>query len=162
MPSASDHGLDQTPSSEKKHEAGDSTQSVPLKTVSGTIEWRGPIEYLAGFSSPANLGVTCFLNVVLVAMYQRFRNNPNAWIPTSVVGQEIRKILRTMGMPQCDVDDMRKHLQWLLLELNLPYNLQHSFDETWLSIMEHFSDCPMTTTSMTRKCVVCGTQSAID
>ena len=81
MPFASDHGLDQTPSSEKKHEAGDSTQSVPLKNVSGTIEWRGPIEYLAGFSSPANLGVTCFLNVVLVAMYQRFRNNPNAWIP---------------------------------------------------------------------------------
>ena len=157
----SDRGLEQTPSSAKKHKVADSVQSDPVQT--DTVEWSGPIEYVDGFSAPANLGVTCFLNVVFVAMYQSFRINPNAWEPTSIVGQEIRKILRTMGMPHVDHQIMHKRsLMWLLEQLNIPHDIQNAFDETWALIMEHFSDCPMVTTNMSRSCVVCQTKSTTD
>ena len=145
----SDQGLDQT---------------FQVKWTSTlTVEWSGPIEYLAGFSTPANLGVTCFFNATLVAMYQSFRNDPKYWQPTSTVGQEIRKILRTMGMPQVDHRIMHERsIRWVLEQLHIPYNQQHAFDETWLLIMEHFSDGPMVTTKMSISCVVCNTKATTD
>ena len=48
------------------------------------------------FTTPPNLGVTCFLNQILLAMASIARAVPSAWVPVTPLGRQIDDVLQCM------------------------------------------------------------------
>ena len=116
------------------------------------------ITYYSQFSTPKNLGVTCYFNQILASMYQLFRYDQYAWAPKTEVGVRIRDLLFLMSTPNAEVQ-MASRVLPILTALGISSKIQQDFDEAWRRVVANFNDVPNVEISSKRECIACRLKS---